>query len=41
MSMDRLSISVYWRLGVDDEGWRATKRDWNVAIERSEAGVVG
>jgi NADPH-dependent ferric siderophore reductase len=41
MSMDRLSTSGYWRLGVDDEGWRATKRDWNVAIERSEAGVVG
>jgi NADPH-dependent ferric siderophore reductase len=41
MSMDRLSISGYWRLGVDDEGWRAAKRDWNVAIERSETAAVG
>src|SRR3954470_13133168 len=23
--LDRLSISGYWRLGVDDEGWRASK----------------
>lgn len=41
MTMDRLSISGYWRLGVDDEGWRAAKRDWNVAIEQSEAATVG
>jgi NADPH-dependent ferric siderophore reductase len=41
MSMDRLSISGYWRLGVDDEGWRAAKREWNVAIEEAEAAAVG
>jgi NADPH-dependent ferric siderophore reductase len=40
MSMDRLSISGYWRLGVDDEGWRAAKRDWTVAIEQAEATAV-
>jgi NADPH-dependent ferric siderophore reductase len=40
MGMDRLSISGYWRLGVDDEGWRATKREWNVAIEQAEAAVA-
>ncbi len=41
MSMDRLSISGYWRLGVDAEGWRAAKRDWTVDIELAEAAVVG
>lgn len=32
-----LSISGYWRLGADDEGWRAGKRAWNQAIEQAEA----
>ena len=39
LGLDRLSISGYWRLGLDDEGWRASKREWNAAIEESE--VVG
>lgn len=33
---DDLSISGYWRLGTDDEGWRATKKDWNRAIDAAE-----
>ena len=37
MGLDRLSVSGYWRLGVDDEGWRATKREWNAGIEQAEA----
>jgi len=37
LGLDRLSISGYWRLGVDDEGWRASKREWNAAIERAES----
>ncbi|MEO5710726.1 MAG: siderophore-interacting protein [Nocardioidaceae bacterium] len=40
IGLDRLSISGYWRLGVDDEGWRASKREWNAAIERSETAVA-
>ncbi|UZN04328.1 siderophore-interacting protein [Cellulomonas sp. S1-8] len=32
-----LSISGYWRLGADDEGWRAGKRAWNAQIEQAEA----
>jgi NADPH-dependent ferric siderophore reductase len=39
MGLDRLSISGYWRLGVDDEGWRAGKREWNASIEAAEAGA--
>jgi NADPH-dependent ferric siderophore reductase len=39
--LDRLSISGYWRLGVDDEGWRAVKRDWNRQVEEEEARATG
>jgi NADPH-dependent ferric siderophore reductase len=34
---ESLSISGYWRLGADDEGWRASKRDWNREVEEREA----
>jgi NADPH-dependent ferric siderophore reductase len=37
VALEQLSISGYWRLGRDDEGWRAIKRDWNSAIEAEEA----
>lgn len=33
---EQLSVSGYWRLGADDEGWRATKRDWLATIEQAE-----
>ena len=39
--MERLSISGYWRLGADDEGWRAVKRDWNRQVEAEEAAALG
>ena len=35
-----LSISGYWRRGVDDEGWRAVKRDWNQQIEAEESAAL-
>lgn len=37
-----LSISGYWRIGVNDEGWRAAKRDWLAEAEAAEraAGVA-
>jgi NADPH-dependent ferric siderophore reductase len=39
---EQLSISGYWRVGADDEGWRATKREWNAEVEAAEqaAGVA-
>jgi NADPH-dependent ferric siderophore reductase len=37
--MANLSISGYWRLGADDEAWRAVKGDWNRQIEQAEAAV--
>jgi NADPH-dependent ferric siderophore reductase len=36
MGLERPSVSGYWRLGVDDEGWRAGKRAWNAEVERAE-----
>ena len=35
-----LSISGYWRRGLDDEGWRSTKRDWNAQVEAEESGAL-
>ncbi|MER5338236.1 siderophore-interacting protein [Micromonospora sp. NPDC002717] len=37
---DRLSISGYWRRGMDDEGWRASKTDWNRQVEAEESAAV-
>ncbi|MFI1194318.1 siderophore-interacting protein [Micromonospora sp. NPDC020750] len=34
---ERLSISGYWRRGMDDEGWRSTKADWKRQEEAEEA----
>jgi NADPH-dependent ferric siderophore reductase len=34
---EQLSISGYWRLGTDDEGWRARKREWIREVEEREA----
>ncbi|MCA5892357.1 siderophore-interacting protein [Isoptericola sp. NEAU-Y5] len=36
---ERLSASGYWRRGVDDEGWRAAKRDWAAAVEQDDAAL--
>lgn len=40
LPLDALSVSGYWRAGVDDEGWRAVKREWNQAVEDAERGVA-
>ncbi|NRQ36818.1 siderophore-interacting protein [Nonomuraea sp. NN258] len=40
IALERLSISGYWRLGVDDEGWRAVKRDWNREVEAEESAAI-
>lgn len=31
-----MSVSGYWRLGRDDEAWRAEKAAWKAAVERDE-----
>ncbi|MEV1332698.1 siderophore-interacting protein [Micromonospora costi] len=34
---EMLSISGYWRRGMDDEGWRASKPEWKRQAEADEA----
>ncbi|WP_030801790.1 siderophore-interacting protein [Streptomyces sp. NRRL S-337] len=31
-----LSISGYWRAGHDEDGWQASKRDWNQQVEAEQ-----
>jgi NADPH-dependent ferric siderophore reductase len=33
---ERLSISGYWRLGFDEGGWQASKREWNARVEAEQ-----
>ncbi|MEU6680427.1 siderophore-interacting protein [Streptomyces sp. NPDC046925] len=33
---DRLSISGYWRLGHNEDGWQASKREWNAQVEAEQ-----
>ncbi|MEU5914169.1 siderophore-interacting protein [Micromonospora sp. NPDC047527] len=40
VTADQLSISGYWRRGMDDEGWRSTKADWNRQVEAEEPAVA-
>lgn len=34
--LDQLSISGYWRRGMNEDGWQSSKRDWNQQIEREQ-----
>ncbi|THV40089.1 siderophore-interacting protein [Glycomyces buryatensis] len=34
---EQLSISGYWRLGHNEDGWQASKREWNAEVEAEEA----
>ncbi|WP_189131844.1 siderophore-interacting protein [Wenjunlia tyrosinilytica] len=34
----RLSVSGYWRRGVDEDGWQASKAEWNRGVSEEEAG---
>ncbi|WP_163504715.1 siderophore-interacting protein [Fodinicola acaciae] len=38
--MSRLSISGYWRIGRDEDGWQSSKRDWNRQVEEEEAAAL-
>ena len=31
-----LSVSGYWRLGHDEDGWQASKPEWNAAVEAEQ-----
>lgn len=34
-----LSISGYWRLGHNEDGWQASKREWNAQVEAEQETV--
>lgn len=36
---ERLSISGYWRLGMNEDGWQSSKRDWNRRVEEEQEGA--
>ncbi|MGP3927546.1 siderophore-interacting protein [Streptomyces sp. 8N616] len=36
---ERLSISGYWRRGHDEDGWQASKREWNQQVEAEQEGT--
>jgi NADPH-dependent ferric siderophore reductase len=42
VAREDLSISGYWRLGHNEDGWQAAKRDWNaqVEVEQEAAGTA-
>ncbi|PWI41992.1 siderophore-interacting protein [Streptomyces sp. ICBB 8177] len=35
---ERLSVSGYWRTGADEDGWQASKSDWNRQVESEQEG---
>jgi NADPH-dependent ferric siderophore reductase len=37
---ERLSVSGYWRLGRDEDGWQASKAEWNKSVEAEEAAAL-
>jgi NADPH-dependent ferric siderophore reductase len=37
--LDQLSISGYWRRGMNEDGWQSSKREWNEQVDREQEGV--
>ncbi|GAA2533018.1 siderophore-interacting protein [Winogradskya consettensis] len=38
--MSQLSISGYWRRGMNEDGWQSSKREWNQQIEVEQESVT-
>ncbi|MEU8568707.1 siderophore-interacting protein [Streptomyces pathocidini] len=36
VAREHLSVSGYWRRGHDEDGWQASKRDWNAQVEAEQ-----
>ena len=41
LPMSQLSISGYWRRGLNEDGWQSTKREWNQQVEREQEPAAG
>jgi NADPH-dependent ferric siderophore reductase len=37
LPMTQLSISGYWRRGLNEDGWQSSKREWNQQVEQEES----
>ncbi|GAB3466506.1 siderophore-interacting protein [Streptomonospora sediminis] len=37
--LERLSISGYWRTGLNEDGWQSSKREWNRQVEQETEGA--
>jgi NADPH-dependent ferric siderophore reductase len=37
--LEQLSISGYWRRGMNEDGWQSSKREWNQQVEREQEAV--
>ncbi|WP_419993555.1 siderophore-interacting protein [Streptomyces boninensis] len=37
---EQLSISGYWRLGHNEDGWQSSKKEWNAQVEAEQEGVA-
>ncbi|GAA3462762.1 siderophore-interacting protein [Saccharothrix longispora] len=36
VARERMSISGYWRLGADEDGWQSSKGEWNRQVEQEQ-----
>jgi NADPH-dependent ferric siderophore reductase len=36
LPISQLSISGYWRQGLNEDGWQSSKREWNQQVDREE-----
>jgi NADPH-dependent ferric siderophore reductase len=41
LPLDRLSVSGYWRLGHNEDGWQSSKREWNREVEAEQESTAG
>jgi NADPH-dependent ferric siderophore reductase len=40
LPLSQLSISGYWRRGMNEDGWQSTKREWNQQVEKEQEPVT-
>lgn len=38
VAREQLSISGYWRLGHNEDGWQSSKKEWNAQVEAEQEG---
>ncbi len=41
LPMTQLSISGYWRRGLNEDGWQSSKREWNQQVESEQEAAAG